>query len=952
MLYLGVSVVGAYAEETYPKPVSESVEITAPGQLSIFSYPKYFKGWQGKLSEVDINIAASDDPDWDFEVTKGIWSLKIRKDGVFQAVHEGDIFAYRFHSLGLGRGSHYAAFNFGDINWSDFSVIGNSITWYDVYPQIDVTVRYFHDILKVEVVIDKELVKRIQTFVENEGWNPNEYVTARFDIVQLYLTSKPTLYGKSIDLYSENLKTTNQQVKFMRNGETLHKLRPVDVYTLDEKGERIMFHSDIKTPDNMVRIRTTQLWQLRQNQPGIAELSAMLEDVFSAPEGDLVIDPTKDFGGDYFTDTYLDENQWRDNFESYHTLTLGNYYNEKRILIGVDIDDGDEWDDGFYNVEKAEIQLYQYNTYNVSGTDNDVLFYKMTEDWDPTDVCWKEDGHGNDWDGGDYTISVRGEHEDLDGSTGVWVNFDVTNVYKSLFYSSPADVENPGMILTIYSVNPGSLWYFYSSNNASYRPVLKLTYPTLERISITGITEPYSDTFAYPIPFKGKWYVTMNTIIENPMDGLDHCTVCLLQMDQSTTDGLAEATITNINDKLLRMTPGNQTPYPGSSGTPYPAFRAPYVQFSPIPTQTPYPPADEWYGRMAGISSAYVEYNSSPTPSPVKIHAFFHAEDNHDFDGESYGKTLNNLHINYARIGYAISNDGLAYTQINASASNTNKPGPVVRSYMSERDWKYPPYGTPLTVPPGEPTPTPGDISHGGLEHGPGVRHPWIIKRGDYLYLFYDKIDTLRFIQRILYVDNYPTLYAQQPTPNPTFQENLRRSLKTRESDGMPIENQSLCLSRSSYNDFIAYDASNGDPNPWYNYFDGSFSQVANGGWSSPLINKQLQNPSVTYNAFLDEYTMLSDGYVTISATGYTVVYLYIAENNSFSSWSEGIRFDVSNNYLECPTYGYFVNTEANYGKVGSVTVCGQNPFLYYLSGLNQVVNERRTSRVKIKFFL
>ncbi|MBD3267114.1 hypothetical protein GF373_10635 [bacterium] len=160
------------ADTQYPIPITNNIERTSDTSLKVLAYPKYYKAADGKLAKVETSLVPSPDPAWDFEVTKGIWTLKIRKDGLFQAIHDSDIFAYRFQSLGLGRGSHYAAFNFGDIDWSNYSVSGNAITWHDVYPQIDVTVRYFHDILKVDVLIEKKLVKKIEAFVGEKKMEP------------------------------------------------------------------------------------------------------------------------------------------------------------------------------------------------------------------------------------------------------------------------------------------------------------------------------------------------------------------------------------------------------------------------------------------------------------------------------------------------------------------------------------------------------------------------------------------------------------------------------------------------------------------------------------------------------------------------------------------------------------------------------------------------------------
>jgi hypothetical protein len=130
--------------DVYPKPISESAEISSPGKMTILSYPKYYKNAQDQLTEVDTTLVPSNDPDWDYEVTTGIWTLKVRGDGTFQAQHVGDIFTYRFQSLGYGRGSNYRPFDLGQADWSSIVVLGDTIRWVDVYPNVDVSVRYIH----------------------------------------------------------------------------------------------------------------------------------------------------------------------------------------------------------------------------------------------------------------------------------------------------------------------------------------------------------------------------------------------------------------------------------------------------------------------------------------------------------------------------------------------------------------------------------------------------------------------------------------------------------------------------------------------------------------------------------------------------------------------------------------------------------------------------------------
>ena len=142
--------------ELYPKAVSEYAEQTGPGQMTFLSYPKYYKNTEGNLTEVNCTLVPSKDKEWDYEVTTGIWTLKVRKDGTFQAQHEGDIFTYRFNSLGIGRGSKFLPLDVGFADFKNISVVGDKAVWTNVYPDVDVSVRYIQDILKVDVIVRKK----------------------------------------------------------------------------------------------------------------------------------------------------------------------------------------------------------------------------------------------------------------------------------------------------------------------------------------------------------------------------------------------------------------------------------------------------------------------------------------------------------------------------------------------------------------------------------------------------------------------------------------------------------------------------------------------------------------------------------------------------------------------------------------------------------------------------
>ena len=199
------TVSGSQGTDIYPKAVSEYAEQTGPGQMTFLSYPKYYKNTEGSLTEVNCTLVQSKDTDWDYEVTTGIWTLKVRTDGTFQAQHEGDIFTYRLNSLGIGRGSNYKAFDQGEPNFNNYQVIGDTIRWANVFPQVDLTVRYINDILKVDVIVKKGRVKELSALLKKGNISGDDFLTARFDIPQILITSQAKRGDESIDIYTDNL---------------------------------------------------------------------------------------------------------------------------------------------------------------------------------------------------------------------------------------------------------------------------------------------------------------------------------------------------------------------------------------------------------------------------------------------------------------------------------------------------------------------------------------------------------------------------------------------------------------------------------------------------------------------------------------------------------------------------------------------------------------------------
>jgi hypothetical protein len=454
--------------------------------LTFLSYPKYYKDADQKLTLVKTNLVESGDPQWDYEVTTGIWTLRVRTDGTFQAEHQGDVFSYQLSGVGVGRGEAFSAFDWGTPVWKNYQIMGDTIRWSDVFPDVDLSVRYIHDILKVDVIVKAALMNQIRGEVQKGNLNAEDYLTARFDIPGVWVSSEARQAGEKVDLYTESL-DVKQPLQFVKDDKVIHQLRPVETYVLDQKGEPII------TFDEQDAIRSAQTWRLKQDAAGVAEMSAHLGDLAQAPEGDVVIDPPIEFGvgtggigsnDDSFLDDYNDSST----YGSLSYLKVGGVLTrEKRALLGFNT---------YSNlsgriITSAKLRL---NLYSISGSDytnKTVRAHKVTDMWYESAVSWVATGNGWNWSnaGGDYeatkycskTVTLPSSVSGV--ATNNWVDFDVSYAFKSHYLSENGDTYDKGFLIKMVNLpTTDTTWYFRSSEytgNYAYRPELVVEYGVL-----------------------------------------------------------------------------------------------------------------------------------------------------------------------------------------------------------------------------------------------------------------------------------------------------------------------------------------------------------------------------------------------------------------------------------------------------------------------------------------
>ncbi|MGI6456337.1 MAG: DNRLRE domain-containing protein [bacterium] len=500
------------AQETYPKPVSEYVEQTGPGTMVFLSYPKYFKDTAGNLAPVVTDLVPSSDPEWDYEVTKGIWQLKVKKDGTFQASHAGDTFTYRFNSLGFGRGSQFRAVNLGEPNFGNVSVVGDTIRWSNVFPDIDLSLRYIHDIMKVDVIVKKEFMRDLRAEVQAGNLNREDFLTAKFDIPSVIVTSQARQNGQPADLYAERLNINQRPLEFVKEEKVVHKLRPVETYVLDENGEPI-YPDEIR---GIKPIRSEQVWQLRQGRAGVAEMSANIGDLADAPDGDVVIDPSLKFSAS--TVATMDARLVVISGATYDLgasteLPLYSGVND-RLIFACDVSS--------LGTDKAVVSatLKLYSSANTTTSNAQIGAYNINSTWGESCVDWYEKTCGSNWTtaGGDYTTSNSAVTTITAGQSQVFHSIDLTAPFKARYPSGMSDITGKGFLLKLEN-SPGGYINFKSKEaDVSQRWEMVITYfPAPGRTQETW-HQPFlkkrdgNKNNSYDRWFPIGWYMQVNNV--------------------------------------------------------------------------------------------------------------------------------------------------------------------------------------------------------------------------------------------------------------------------------------------------------------------------------------------------------------------------------------------------------------------------------------------------------
>lgn len=462
-------------------PFSENIELHGDRYAVILAYPKYKRSDDGRLVEIDTKFQPSRDAAWDYEVTAGIWDLRLSLDGIYQVIHEGDVFTFGFESIGIDRGGKFEPLFEGEPSWGRYHIIGDVIEWQDVYPGVHFRIKYVQDLLKVDVIVTKELAQSLKEDIRVGALERSDLLTVRFAALETLIRSEMRYKDERVSSM-DTILVEDADLTFERDGEVLRRFPKAYAYPVDENREQIYSRNG-----EAAYIPASMTVNLDASRGGYVDIAMEMSE-FADEEilGDYVIDPTIDF--DYtkgIQDTRLRYNCSTCNYGSDSILNLemsGSNSTSDRLIYGFNIANSEFLERR--NIVSA--RLYLRITY-APGSSLPVIAYEVNQDWLAAHATWTKRTSTLNWAqaGGMSNSKYGGRSTVLPTSTGE-ISVDVTNPFKRHFKSyspatNPSDMFNKGLAVKYHgSGNVVAAFASSSYSTTSYRPKLVIEYKSTE----------------------------------------------------------------------------------------------------------------------------------------------------------------------------------------------------------------------------------------------------------------------------------------------------------------------------------------------------------------------------------------------------------------------------------------------------------------------------------------
>lgn len=348
------------------------------------TYPKYYYAGE-TLRETNCAFQACSDPDWDWAVTSGIWTLYIKNDGTYQSRFAGRTITRK--PVGIG---FYNALTRQRIvrsvvdltNW-DVTVVDDTIEWIHEDTGAVFRIRYVHDRVFAVVIIPQVVQDDLNA--SRPKWDEED-------------TCACIIYDADLDFLTEDIET--EDFICHTNGSSRIRI-----------GRRYVEHEDLYSVEGPEREVVSHLaWRkLKVYLPSRGlYVEACGLDAFTSKDGVIIFHDTDVFqhlaaGYSCCEDTYLDSRNPATNYCDSETIYVStDYYGYKEAygLIRFDLRDKlPSWPNPGAIFTGAILSLYCYDT-QIHGESVPHEISGVWKEWKELNSNWnKFDASGDlNWD--------------------------------------------------------------------------------------------------------------------------------------------------------------------------------------------------------------------------------------------------------------------------------------------------------------------------------------------------------------------------------------------------------------------------------------------------------------------------------------------------------------------------------------------------------------------------
>ncbi len=469
------------------EPISYFSERTSYGnenQLTIYSYPKYYLE-NNQYQEVNCNIVSSFYAEWNWEVKKGVYKLRIKNNGTFEQNHLGDIVTQKIIGIGFFNSDTKERIIKFNLTLSNPTINGNEISWTLPLGCLYKLV-YTNDILKDILIISQQA----KTYLKNNkpiGWAiQNTWIGIIYD---MDLSQSRMIESKDFE--------TDEDIKFIKDGKIKHRIMLGIV--------KHSLYTGIPGYD------IGKFWLKKKFYRNGKYVEAIKINALDSIDGNLLFntDITFQEGIDAYAgtdDCDMDE-QWNPNTNLGTSTTFAadgsNSEAEDRSVIKFDLSSIPS----NATVSSAILSIKNLNNTDGSGT---WYVHRCFKPWIESTVTWNDwDSPNNEWgtsgaknasdsgsdnsgDGSDYDIKSTAEasvtKSPWDGT--IFRNFTITTAVQNWVDGTWG---NRGLVLSSNNLIVNNGGTFASSENATTadRPKLAITYT----VPSGSITQPIINIF-------------------------------------------------------------------------------------------------------------------------------------------------------------------------------------------------------------------------------------------------------------------------------------------------------------------------------------------------------------------------------------------------------------------------------------------------------------------------